>query len=73
MFGCLEADWEVQVDLGGELMVPQETVCTRLRPDIGLCGWHFEGSVVGGELQELQGLTLGYQRSQFSLLEVLHH
>ena len=37
-FGCLEAapDWEMQVDLGGKLMVPQEFFCTRLRPDIDL-------------------------------------
>ena len=29
-------DWEMQVDLGGKLVVPQEIVCTRQRPDIVL-------------------------------------
>ena len=30
------SDWEMQVDLGGKLVVPQEIVCTNLRPDIVL-------------------------------------
>ncbi|MDG2555412.1 hypothetical protein P7M41_25800, partial [Vibrio parahaemolyticus] len=36
--GCLEGacDWEMQVDLGGKLVVPQEIVCTRQRPDLVL-------------------------------------
>ena len=40
---CLEddCDWEMQVDLGGKLMVPEEIVCTRFRPDIVL--WSVSG------------------------------
>ena len=36
--GSLEGacDWEMQVDLGGKLVVPLEIVCTNLRPDIVL-------------------------------------
>ena len=36
--GSLEdaCDWEMQVDLGGELVIPQEIVSTNLRPDIVL-------------------------------------
>ena len=29
-------DWEMQVDLGGKLVVPQEIASTKLRPDIVL-------------------------------------
>ena len=37
-FGCVEAasNWEMQVDVDGWLVVPQEIVCSRLRPDIVL-------------------------------------
>jgi len=36
--GSLEdaSDWEMQVDLGGKLVVPQEIASTNLRPDIVL-------------------------------------
>ena len=36
--GSLEdaCDWEMQVDLGGKLVVPQEIASTNLRPDIVL-------------------------------------
>ena len=36
--GSLEdaCDWEMQVDLGGKLLVPQEIATTKLRPDIVL-------------------------------------
>ena len=36
--GSLEdaCDWEMQVDLGGKLLVPQEIAITKLRPDIVL-------------------------------------
>ena len=36
--GSLEdaCDWEMQVDLGGKLVVPQEIASTYLRPDIVL-------------------------------------
>ena len=30
------SDWEMQVDLGGKLVVPQEIAFTNLRPDIVL-------------------------------------
>ena len=37
-FVCLQAasDWEMQVDLGGKLVVRQEIVCTSLRANIVL-------------------------------------
>ena len=36
--GSLEdaCDWEMQVDLGGKLVVPQDIASTNLRPDIVL-------------------------------------
>ena len=32
-------DWEMQVDLGGKLVVPQEIASTNLRPDMVLTSW----------------------------------
>ncbi|MDF4361553.1 hypothetical protein P3514_30220 [Vibrio parahaemolyticus] len=37
-------DWEMQVDLGGKLVVPQEIVCTKQRPDIVL--WSVSQGIV---------------------------
>ena len=37
-FGCLEvaSDWEMQVDFDGKWVVPEEIICSHLKPDIVL-------------------------------------